>query len=390
MNSGSQDSSFKGTPSASTAPESTEPTECTEDTSQRRDCLRQEKVVSSRITVPPELYTRGNELVVSTSDMYRLRSLMLQNHAELVTGLSGTSTWDTTRPQVNITSESFTCKILASNHLGLTLLQVFTFSTRLMSLLCPFLHTRVAFVSALYAKLMLCYDKDWNGTLTVSMSTSLYNNIHDYEYDYIMYKNDPSIVHSRSSEGSELQSKGYSLKSISYSNLFSFGSINTQTLQMNSGSQNSSFKGTSSTSTTPESTEPTECTEDTSQRRDCLRQEKVVSSRITVPPELYTRGNELAVSTSDMYRLRSLMLQNHAELVTGLSGTSTWDTTRPQVNIASESFTCTILPSNNLGLNCFTNTAQDNLVDYYCVEEEGIQMKGVEAFSTAETTKIVT
>ena len=159
---------------------------------------------------------------------------------------------------------------------------------------------------------------------------------------------------------------------------------------MNSGSQNSSFKGPSSASTAPESTEPIECTEDTSQRRDCLRQEKVVSSRITVPPELYTRGNELAVSTSDMHRLRSLMLQNQAELVTGLSGTSTWDTTRPQVNITSESFTCTILPSNDLGLNLFTNTTQDNLVDYYCEEEEEIQMTGVEASSTAETTEIVT
>ena len=157
---------------------------------------------------------------------------------------------------------------------------------------------------------------------------------------------------------------------------------------MNSGSQDSSFKGTPSASTVPESTEPTECTEETSQRRDCLRQEKVVSSRITVPPELYTRGNELVVSTSDMHRLRSLMLQNQAELVTGLSGTSTWDTTQPQVNITSESFTSTILPSNDL--NCSTNTAQDNLVDYYCEEEEGIQMTAVEASSTAETTEIVT
>ena len=159
---------------------------------------------------------------------------------------------------------------------------------------------------------------------------------------------------------------------------------------MNSGSQDSSFKGNLSASITPESTEPTECTEDTSQRSDCLRQEKVMSSRITVPPELYTRGNELAVSTSDMHRLRSLMLQNQAELVTGLSGTSTWDTTRPQVNIASESFECTVLASNDLGLNLFTNTAQDNLVDYYCEEEEEIQMTGVEASSTAETTEIVT
>ena len=159
---------------------------------------------------------------------------------------------------------------------------------------------------------------------------------------------------------------------------------------MNSGPQNSSFKGTPSASTTPDSTEPTECTEDTSQTRDCLRQEKVVSSRITVSPELYTRGNELAVSTSDMHRLRSLMLQNQAELVTGLSGTSTWDTPRPQVNITSESFECTVLASNDLGLNLFTNTAQDNLVDYYCEEEEGIQMTGVEASSTAETTEIVT
>ena len=157
---------------------------------------------------------------------------------------------------------------------------------------------------------------------------------------------------------------------------------------MNSGSQNSSFIGTPSASTTPETTEPNECTEDTSQRRDCLRQEKVVSSRITVPPELYTRGNELAVSTSDMHRLRSLVLQNQAELVTGLSGTSTWDTTRPQVNIASELFTCTILPSNDL--NCPTNTAQDNLVDYYCEEEEEIRITAVEASSTAETTEIVT
>ena len=159
---------------------------------------------------------------------------------------------------------------------------------------------------------------------------------------------------------------------------------------MNSGSQNSSFKGTPSASTASETTEPTECTEDTSQRRDCLRQEKVVSSRITVPPELYTRGNELAVSTSDMHRLRSLMIQNQAELVTGLSGTSTWDTTRPQVNITSESFTCTILASNNIGLNLFTNTAQDNLVDYYCEEEEEIRITAVEASSTAETTEIVT
>ena len=153
---------------------------------------------------------------------------------------------------------------------------------------------------------------------------------------------------------------------------------------MNSGSQDSSFKGTPSASTAPESTEPTECTEDTSQRRDCLRQEKVVSSRITVPPELYTRGNELAVSTSDMHRLRSLMLQNQAELVTGISGTSTWDTTQPQANIS------TILASNDLGLNLFTNTEQDNLVDYYCEEEEGIRMTGVEASSTEETTEIVT
>ena len=82
------------------------------------------------------------------------------------------------------------------------------------------------------------------------------------------------------------------------------------------------------------------------------------------------------------------MLQNQAELVTGLSGTSTWDTTRPQVNIASESFECTVLASNYL--NCPTNTAQDNLVDYYCEEEEEIQMTGVEASSTAETTEIVT
>ena len=159
---------------------------------------------------------------------------------------------------------------------------------------------------------------------------------------------------------------------------------------MNSGSQNGSCKGTSSASTAPETTEPTECTEDTSQRRDCLRQEKVVSSRITVPPELYTRGNELAVSTSDMHRLRSLMLQNQAELVTGLSGTSTWDTTDPQVDITSESFTCTILPSNDLGLHCLTNTVQDILVDYYCEEEEEIQMTAVEASSTAEATEIVT
>ena len=84
------------------------------------------------------------------------------------------------------------------------------------------------------------------------------------------------------------------------------------------------------------------------------------------------------------------MLQNQAELVTGLSGTSTWDTTRPQVNVATESFTCTILASNDLGLNLFTNTAQDNLVDYYCEEEEEIQMRAVEASSTAETTEIVT
>ena len=83
------------------------------------------------------------------------------------------------------------------------------------------------------------------------------------------------------------------------------------------------------------------------------------------------------------------MLQNQAELVTGLSGTSTcWDITRPLVNIASESFTCTILASNDL--NLFTNTAQDNLVDYYCEEEEEIQMTSVEASSTAETTEIVT
>ena len=156
---------------------------------------------------------------------------------------------------------------------------------------------------------------------------------------------------------------------------------------MNSGSQSSSYKGTPSASTAPESTEPTQCTEDTSQRRDCLREERVVSSRITVPPELYTTGNELAVSTSDMHRLRSVMLQNQAELVTGLSGSSTWDTTRPQVNIASESFTCTILASNDL--NCSTNTAQDNLVDYYCEEGEELHMTGVEASSTAETTEIV-
>ena len=154
--------------------------------------------------------------------------------------------------------------------------------------------------------------------------------------------------------------------------------------------QNSSYEEPPSASTAPESTEPTQCTEDTSQRRDCLREERVVSSRITVPPELYTRGNELAVSTSDMHRLRSVMLQNQAELVTGLSGSSTWDTTRPQVNIASESFTCTILASNDLGLNLFTNIAQDNLVDYYCEEEEELQMTGVEASSTVETTEIVT
>ena len=159
---------------------------------------------------------------------------------------------------------------------------------------------------------------------------------------------------------------------------------------MNSGSQNGSFKETPSASTAPESTEPTQCTEDTSQRRDCLREERVVCSRITVPPELYTRGNELAVSTSDMHRLRSVMLQNQAELVTGLSGTSTRDTTRPQVNITSESLTCTILASNDLGLNLFTNTAQDNLVDYYCEEEEEIHMTSIEACSTAETTEIVT
>ena len=158
---------------------------------------------------------------------------------------------------------------------------------------------------------------------------------------------------------------------------------------MNSEPQNSSFKGPPSASTAPESTEPTECTEDTSQRRDCLRQEKVVSSRITVPPELYARGNELAVSTSDMHRLRSLMLQNQAELVTGLSGTSTWDTTQPPAynNATSELFT-SILASNDL--NCPTNTTQDNLVDYYCEEEEKIQMTSVEASSTAETTEIVT
>ena len=157
---------------------------------------------------------------------------------------------------------------------------------------------------------------------------------------------------------------------------------------MNSGSQDSSFKGNLSASITPESTEPTECTEDTSQRRDCLRQEKVVSSKITVPPELYTRGNELAVSTADMLGLRSLVLQNQAELVTGLSGTSTWDTTQPQVNITSELFTDTTLASNDQ--NLFTNTSQDNLVDYYCEKEEEIQMTGVEASSTAETTEIVT
>ena len=157
---------------------------------------------------------------------------------------------------------------------------------------------------------------------------------------------------------------------------------------MNSGSQNSSYKETPSASTAPESTEPTQCTEDTSQRRDCLREERVVSSRITVPLELYTRGNELAVSTSDMHRLRSVMLQNKAELVTGLSGTQ--DTTRPQVNITSQPFICTILASNDLGLNLFTNTAPDNLVDYYCEEEEELHMTGVEACFTAETTEIVT
>ena len=161
---------------------------------------------------------------------------------------------------------------------------------------------------------------------------------------------------------------------------------------MTSGSQNSSYKETSSASTAPESTEPTQCTEDTSQRRDCLREEKVVSSRITVPPELYTRGNELAVSTSDMHRLRSVMLQNQAELVTGLSGTSKWDTTQPLPynNATSESFTCTILASNDLGLNLFTNTTPDNMVDYYCEEEEELHMTGVEACSRAETTEIVT
>ena len=159
---------------------------------------------------------------------------------------------------------------------------------------------------------------------------------------------------------------------------------------MNSESQNSSYKGTPSARSAPESTEPTQCTEDTSQRWDCLREEKVVSSRITVPPELYTRGNELAVSTSDMHRLRSVMLQNQAELVMGLSETATRDTTRPQVNITSQPFICTILASNDLGLNLFTNTAQDNLVDYYCEEEEELQMTGVEACSTAKTTEIVT
>ena len=161
---------------------------------------------------------------------------------------------------------------------------------------------------------------------------------------------------------------------------------------MNSGSQSSSYKGTPSASTTSESTEPTQCTEDTSQRWDCLREERVVSSRITVPPELYTRGNELVVSTSDMHRLRSVMLQNQAELVTGLSGISTWDTTRPLAchNATSQPFICTILASNDLGLNLFTNTAQDNLVDYYCEKEEEVQMTGVEGCSTSETTEIVT